>query len=504
MTRGRRPYTPLTGPSRPRRERCMADGAKVRTVSDLMTPDVLTATPSETIADVSARMGDRKVGSIVVVDDARPVGILTERDMIKVAASGTDTSIAKVSEWMTENPDTVDPDVDVDDAFHRLTEHGYRHMPVVDDGALVGIVSLRDLVRIAQIRPVEHPSLIDAPKGLEGVVVAETEIGDVRGLEGFYHYRQYNAIELAEKRTLEDVWHLLFEGELPSLRQRDDFIDEVKPWRTIPAEVKDLLPQVAALGGQDAPPLDMLRTTYSMMAVDLDYRPWLDGSRAELRAEALQTCAVVPTLLTALYRLKHGLEPIDPHPDLPYAANYLYMMQGEIPKPEYARAVEQYLISTIDHGFNASTFTARVITSTGADLGSAVVGAIGALSGPLHGGAPSRPLAMPDAIGPADKAEPWLRDAVERGDRLMGFGHRVYKTDDPRSTMLRGIAERLGGPKVDLAKAIERKAIEVLAEMKPGRQLYTNVEFYAGVVMDTCGVPREMFTPTFPARPQLG
>jgi citrate synthase len=180
------------------------------------------------------------------------------------------------------------------------------------------------------------------------------------------------------------------------------------------------------------------------------------------------------------------------------------MMQGEAPQPEYARAVEQYLISTIDHGFNASTFTARVITSTGADLGSAVVGAIGALSGPLHGGAPSRALVMLDAIGTEDKAEPWLRDAVERGDRLMGFGHRAYKTMDPRSIMLRTIAERLGGPKVELAEAIERKAIEVLEEMKPGRQLYTNVEFYAGVVMDTCGVPREMFTPTFASSRVIG
>jgi citrate synthase len=137
-------------------------------------------------------------------------------------------------------------------------------------------------------------------------------------------------------------------------------------------------------------------------------------------------------------------------------------------------------------------------------LGSAVVGAIGALSGPLHGGAPSRALDMLDAIGEEDKAEPWLRDAVERGDRLMGFGHRVYKTDDPRSTMLREIAERLGGPKVDLAEAIERKAIDVLADMKPGRRLYTNVEFYAGVVMETCGVPREMFTPTFASSRTIG
>src|SRR6266545_3616781 len=452
----------------------MTDGSSAPTVAELMSTPVVTATPDETLAEAAGRMRVKRVGSVVVVQDDKPVGILTERDMIRIAAAGADTADAHVSEWMTPNPDSVAPGVPAAEAFASLSEHGYRHIPVVDGTQLVGLVSMRDLMRIAQVQPVERPAA-EVPKGLEGVVVADTTIGDVRGLEGFYHYRQYNAIELAEKRTLEDVWYLLFEGELPSLRRRDEFIAELRP------------------------PLDMLRTTYSMMAVDLDFRPWLDIGHGELHAQALQTCAVVPTLLTALYRLKHGFEPIDPHPDLPYAANYLYMMQGEIPKPEYARAVEQYLISTIDHGFNASTFTARVITSTGADLGSAVVGAIGALSGPLHGGAPSRALDMLDAIGTEDKAEPWLRDAVERGDRLMGFGHRVYKTDDPRSTMLRGIAERLGGPKVDLAKAIE-----VLAEMKPGRQLYTNVEFYAGVVMDTCGVPREMFTPTFASSRVIG
>jgi citrate synthase len=212
----------------------------------------------------------------------------------------------------------------------------------------------------------------------------------------------------------------------------------------------------------------------------------------------------VPTLICALWRLRRGLVPVPPRDDLAYAANYLYMMQGDVPTAEHAAAVEKYLISTVDHGFNASTFTARVITSTGADLGSAIVGAIGALSGPLHGGAPSRALDMLDSIGTIDKAEPWLRDAVERGDRLMGFGHRVYKTDDPRSVMLRGVAERLGGEKVELAKAIERKAVEVLAELKPGRRLYTNVEFYAGIVMDTCGVPREMFTPTFASSRAIG
>ena len=248
----------------------------------------------------------------------------------------------------------------------------------------------------------------------------------------------------------------------------------------------------------------MLRTTLSLMGAHLGFRASLDVDAAELRANALQVCAVVPTLLTAIHRLQHGLDPIAPDPGLEYAANYLYMLHGEVPPPEHARAVEQYLISTIDHGFNASTFTARVITSTGADLAAAVVGAIGALSGPLHGGAPSRALDMLDAIGTLENAEPWLRAAVSRGDRLMGFGHRVYKTDDPRSLMLRGVAERLGGPNVELAEQIEAKAIEVLAELKPGRRLYTNVEFYAGIVMETCGLPREMFTPTFASSRVIG
>src|SRR5207245_250407 len=194
----------------------------------------------------------------------------------------------------------------------------------------------------------------------------------------------------------------------------------------------------------------------------------------------------------------------DPHPDLPYAANYLYMMLGEIPKPEYARAVEQYLISTIDHGFNASTFTARVITSTGADLGAAVVGAIGALSGPLHGGAPSRALDMLDAIGRPENADAHIRGVVEQGGRIMGFGHRVYKTDDPRSLMLRQVALDLGGPLADFARTVEQTVVDVLSELKPGRSLYTNVEFYAGVVMSECGIPRSLFTPTFASRPRGG
>ena len=480
----------------------MAAGeGKARTVGEIMSRPAVTATADESIAAAASRMGELRVGSVVVVDGERPVGILTERDLVRLAADSADGN-ATVADWMTRDPDSVAPDVEATTAFARLAEHGYRHIPVVDDGRLVGVVSMRDLMRIAQIQPAESLAH-DVPRGLEGVVVAETEIGDVRGLEGFYHYRQYDAVELAENRTLEDVWYLLFHTELPSLAERDRFIGEIHPLREIPPTVKDVLPDIARVADH-APPLDLLRTTVSLMGAALGFRPSLDLSAEELREQGLRVCAAVPTLLCALYRLQHGMEPIDPHPELAYAANYLFMMRGDVPTPEHARAVEQYMISTIDHGFNASTFTARVITSTGADLAAAVVGGVCSLSGPLHGGAPSRALDMLDAIGTIDKAEPWLRDAVERGDRLMGFGHRVYKTDDPRSLMLRSVAERLGGGNVDFAKQVEQKAIEVLAELKPGRKLYANVEFYAGVVMDACGVPREMFTPTFASSRVIG
>ena len=471
-------------------------------VSEIMSRPVVTASAAETVAAAAARMREQSVGSVVVVDGDRAVGILTERDLVRLSSAGADPAGGTVADWMTPDPDCVAPELDATAAFASLAEHGYRHIPVVDGDRLVGLVSMRDLMRVAQIQPAGTLAH-EVPRGLEGVVVAETSIGDVRGLEGFYHYRQYNAVELAEKRSLEDVWYLLFEGALPTPEQAAAFGAEIAPRREIPAAVKSVLPDIAR-AAPDAPPLDLLRTTVSLMGASLGYRPSLDVDATELRAQALQVCAAVPTLLTALYRLQHGREIIDPDPDLAYAANYLYMMRGEVPTPEHARAVEQYLITTVDHGFNASTFTARVITSTGADLAAAVVGAVGALSGPLHGGAPSRALDMLDAIGTIDRADAWIRDAIERGDRLMGFGHRVYKTDDPRSVLLRSVAERLGGDNVEFAEQVEQRCVDLLAELKPGRKLYTNVEFYAGVVMDICGVPREMFTPTFASSRVIG
>ena len=479
------------------------DAPKVRVVGDVMSSPPLTATADETVAAASGRMNERKVGSIVVVDGQRAIGILTERDLVRFAASGADASVAKVSEWMTADPGTIASSKEVAEAWQSLSEHGYRHIPVVDDDKLVGIVSMRDLMRIAQIRPVEG-SFGDVPLGLRGVVVAETEVGDVRGLEGFYHYRQYSAIDLCNERPLEDVWRLLFDGALPTtMAEREAFMEEVRPLRAIPDAVKPLLPDIAR-AGQKFSPLNGMRTAVSLIASASDFRPLLDIDAATRRSDAMRISAVIPTVLTALWRLRQGEEPIDPHPDLGYAANYLYMLKGTEPDPQDADAIEKYLISTIDHGFNASTFTGRVVASTGADMGAAVVAAVGSLSGPLHGGAPSRALDTLDAIGSPDKADAWIRAAVERGERIMGFGHAVYKTDDPRSVMLRGVAEKMGGPLVDFAKQVEHTVVDVLAELKPGRQLYTNVEFYAGVVMELVGMPREMFTPTFASSRVIG
>ncbi|HEX4868963.1 MAG TPA: citrate synthase [Acidimicrobiales bacterium] len=473
----------------------------IRTVAEAMTTPAVTALPSETIAEVAARMQERSKGSAIVLDGERPIGILTERDLVRFNAMGASAADTKVSEWMTQPVDTASPDLSVQEAFAAFKEHHYRHLPVVEDGKLIGVVSLRSLTEMARIQPVVHPSTIEAPPGLEGVIVAETSVGDVRGLEGFYHYRQYDAVELADKLPLEDVWFLLFDGHLPDAAERAAFLEEIRPLRRVPESVAGLLPALAA---SSRTVMEAVRSAVSMVGAAEGFKPTLDITHAERRHNALQLCAVMPTLIMAVHRLQQGQQPIDPHDDLGYGANYLWMLTGEEPDPEKGRAVEQYQITTIDHGFNASTFTARVICSAGADVAAAVVGGMGALSGPLHGGAPSRALDLLDAIGTVENARPFLTEAVSKGEKIMGFGHRVYKTDDPRSVFLRGVAERIGAEKVEFAKQVEQTVVDVLAELKPGRNLYANVEFYAGVVMDHCDLPRELFTPTFASSRVIG
>ncbi|MGQ4515475.1 citrate/2-methylcitrate synthase [Streptomyces sp. DW26H14] len=337
---------------------------------------------------------------------------------------------------------------------------------------------------------------VDVPRGLAGVVVTETALGDVRGREGFYHYREYSAIDLARGRGFEDVWHLMFHGTLPDAEQSAAFAARVAALRHLPDEVAGALPLIARASAA-AGPLAGLRTALSLYGSATGLRPLYDTDPEHRAEDALAACAVVPTILTALHRIGLGQEPLAPRDDLGHAANYLYMLTGREPAPDHARAIEQYLVATVDHGFNPSTFAARVIASTGADLAACLVGGVGAFSGPLHGGAPARALDTLDAIGTVDRIDPWIRERVLAGERIMGFGHAVYRTEDPRSRMLRGLAQGFGGPLVDFAVQVEQRVEAILAELKPGRELHTNVEFYAGVVMEQCGLPRAMFTPTF-------
>jgi citrate synthase len=468
-------------------------------VRDLMSTPAITCGAEASLEEAARTMAESQTGSVVVAEGTKVIGILTERDLLRAAAAGEDPRTEPTRLWMTSSPDVLGPDEEVGAAWSSLTDHHYLHLPVVDELTLVGVFSLRDLMAVARLRPAAETG-VEVPRGLEGVIVAETSVGDVRGREGFFHYRQYSAVDLASNRSFEDVWHLVLDGSLPDASQSEHFSRVVRRLRRIPPGLAEILPSLAHQGSV----LDVLRTSVSLLGGELGWQPTHDIDAPTLRAQALQLGSMLPTILAAVNRLRDGHEQIGPRSDLGHAANYLWMLNGSEPSEVQSRAIEQYMILTVDHGFNASTFAARVIVSTGADLAAAVCGAIGALSGPLHGGAPSRALDMLEEIATPDRAEPWLRDAIEKGDRIMGFGHRVYRTEDPRSAFLRGVASDLGGPFFDLATKTERTTVDLLAELKPDRELCTNVEFYAGVVMDACGIPREMFTPTFAAARTIG
>jgi citrate synthase len=335
---------------------------------------------------------------------------------------------------------------------------------------------------------------VTVPPGLAKVIVTQTGLGDVRGEEGFFHYRQYSAVDLAEQVSFEEAAHLLLVGHLPGPDELAAFRAELGRRRTLPPRLAALLPQICRTTSDS---LQVLRTALSAWGGIADLRPLYDSSEEERREAALSAIAVTPTILAAAHRLQRGLEPVPADPGSTHTRDYLRMVTGHAPAVEEARAVESYLVATMDHGFNASTFTARVIASTGADLAACLVGAIGSFSGPKHGGAPSRALEALDEIGTLHRAAPWVRRRVEAGERIMGFGHAVYRTRDPRSEMLKAIARRWDDPLVDLAVGVEEAVEQSLAELKPGRELHANVEFYAGVVMSLAGLEPSMFTPTF-------
>ena len=343
----------------------------------------------------------------------------------------------------------------------------------------------------------DHNDATIAPPGLKGLAVADTELGDVRGQEGFFHYRQYDAAELARHATLEDVWTLQLRGARPP----EAPIVEAGDHRALPRVVAEL---VDAAAERVADPMVTLRVGLLAVGDHEGRGSMLDRSSDEIHADALRLAAVVPTILARHHRVRQGEAPVDPDPALGHAADYLRMATDRVPDAAAARAVEQYLVATVDHGFNASTFTGRVVASTGADMAGALVAAVGALTGPLHGGAPSRCIQMIDEIGTADRAADWVRAQLAAGGKIMGFGHAVYRAEDPRGVVLREAAERLGGDLVERAAGIEAEILVVLAEWKPDQRIVTNVEFWASVVLELAGLPRAMFTPTFSVSRSIG
>lgn len=346
-------------------------------------------------------------------------------------------------------------------------------------------------------------TLIDVPRGLTNVAVAETSISNVNGREGFYQYREWSAVELAERASFEDVWHLLVFGSMPDAARSAAFAERVADSRSLPASIDDAMATIVA----DAPGLDALSGLTALLPLigaAYGMGPLFDSDEAQREDDAVKLAAVTPFVLGSLHRLRNGLPRLEPLPGRGAVANYLYLVTGVEPSPEGERALSTYMVAAMDHGFNASTFTARVIASTGADMASCLVGALGALSGPLHGGAPSRALDALDEVGDRERIEPWVRGRIASGERIMGFGHAAYRTVDPRSRLLKPVARRLGGARTELALEFEETAERVLAELKPGLELHANVEFYAAVVMDLCGIPRELFTATFAAARVIG
>ncbi len=337
-----------------------------------------------------------------------------------------------------------------------------------------------------------HAALVPTSSGLDGVVAADTALSHVDGALGRLVIAGHDVEALARAARLEDVATLL--------------------WATagLAAPVTALAPALAAARVAAADRLDLLGDA---LAAD----DGMDALRAgvahtpvtgDLATDAVLVTGAVAVIAAAWARRRAGLAPVAPEPALGHAADYLRMVTGAAPTPARARALDAYLVTVSDHGMNASTFAARVVASTGSDVVSAVVAAIGALKGPLHGGAPGPVLDMLDAIGAPAAAEAWLAAELAAGRRIMGMGHRVYRVRDPRAAVLEralaALAPDCAGPgdagaggRLPLARAVEATAARLLRDRRPDRPLCANVEFYTAVLLDAVGLPRALFTPTF-------
>ncbi len=329
--------------------------------------------------------------------------------------------------------------------------------------------------------------------GLEGIAVAKTELSHVDGARGVLVLRGASVEQLAPEASFEDAAGLLWRGRLPAPNERAELRERLYAGR---ARAFERLPAIRGAFHTD------------------DAMEALRGAVAQLRErDATDLPALLagamPVFVAAYARSRAGLTPLPPAPHRSHAADYLTMLHGHEPEPARVRALDSYLVTVSDHGMNASTFAARVVTSTAADSVSAVVAAIGALKGPLHGGAPGEVLEMLDAIGTPDRAEAWLTERLARGERIMGMGHRIYRVRDPRAAVLEAVTRRLARDlgttdRLAFARHVEAAASRLLDDKHPGRQLRANVEFNTAVLLEAIGLDRALFTATFAVGRTLG
>jgi citrate synthase len=346
-----------------------------------------------------------------------------------------------------------------------------------------------------KIRVSNGSEIVQVPRGLEGVIVASTELTKIDGQAGRLVYRGYDVTELAGHVPYEAVAHLLWFGQLPNKEQLTRLQAQLADRRQLPGPVEAFLAGAA----KSAESLSLLQTCVSIMGGlgNNDNESIVDAS--------VGLTARMPSIVASSSRARQRMPFIAPRTDLGHAANYLYMLTGKVPDPQLASALDSYFTLLADHSISASTFVARIAASTLTDVYSAVLAAISALKGPLHGGAPIHVWEMLQSIGKPENARAWLTERLAKDERIMGFGHRVYRTEDPRSRVLKRIAKEIVDPELfELASTVETEARELLLREHPERAIDTNVEFYSSLVLHAVGIPPELFTCTFASARTVG
>ena len=331
-------------------------------------------------------------------------------------------------------------------------------------------------------------------KGLEGVIAAESKICRIDGENGKLYYYGYPIGDLVEHTTFEETTYLLLYGELPDKAALDAFTKRMRSGRSIKDPVKEMIKSFP----HDSHPMELLQAVISYLSGYVEHK--IKHSAYCNCRDTLHQIAQLPTVIANLHRTRQGLPFVDPREDLSHGANFLYMLRGEEPDPEEGAIMDDCLILHAEHSLNASTFTARVVASTLSTCYCSISAAIGALYGSLHGGANERVIEMVKKIGSKDKVEGWVNNALDRKEKIMGMGHRVYKAKDPRATIIEGYLEKLsqktGDPSYsDILHEVERVFRERMEEK--GKPIYPNVDFFSGAVYRLLGIPSILFTPVF-------